>query len=605
MIRCYSSVLLLAAGLALSPVATLAQDSPPLKTLRYAFRVAETGFDPAQTTDLYSAIVNANIFDAPLTYDYLARPAALKPQTAAALPEMSADFKRWTVRIRPGIYFADHPAFGGKPRELTAHDYVYSIKRHYDVVNKSGRLYLFESAGILGLSELRRELMAAKKPFDYDREVEGLKALDRYTLQVRFAEPQPRFSYLMADGATSGAVAREVIEAHPGRALEHPVGTGPFRLAQWTRSSKIVLERNPRYREHLYDERAPATDPGAQAIAARLKGRRLPMLDRVEISIIEEPQPRWLSFLNAGHDMLDRLPEEFASLAVPNGRLAPNLQKQGIGVERVPAVDVTFTYFGMEHPVVGGYTPDKVALRRAIALAYRNEDEIQLVRRGQAIPSQGVLPPLTSGYDAELKTEMSDFDPARARALLDLYGYVDKDGDGWRDLPDGRPLVLEYSSQPDFQGRQLQELWKKSMTAIGVRLEIKVAKWPENLKTSRVGKLMMWGVAWSGISPDGDYFLGLGYGPNKGQANHARFDLPAFNELHRQQIVMPDGPERDAVMRQASTLMTAYMPYKFNTHRVITDMTHPWVLGYRRHPFMRDFWRYVDVDADEQKRRVQ
>jgi ABC-type transport system substrate-binding protein len=596
MTRC-SSFLLLAAALALGPAALRAQDAPASsKTLRYAFRVAETGFDPAQTTDIYSATINANIFEAPLTYDYLARPAKVKPQTAAAMPEMSADFRRWTVRIRPGIHFADDPAFGGKPRELTAHDYVYSIKRHYDPAHKSARLYLFENAKILGLSELRRELMAAKKPFDYDREVEGLKALDRYTLQFRFAEPQPRFNFLMADGAISGAVAREVIQAYPGKAMEHPVGTGPFRLTQWTRSARIVLERNPRYREHHYDEEPPADAPDLQEIARRMKGRRLPMLDRVEVSIIEQPQPRWLSFLNVEHDFLERLPEEFARVAVPNGKIAPHLARRGIRALSAAAVDANFSYFAMEHPVVGGYTPDKVALRRAIGLAYSVTDEINLARQQQAVPAQGVVPPATSGYDPLLKTEMSDHDPARAKALLDLYGYVDRDGDGWRDLPDGRPLILEYASQPDESSRQLQELWKRAMTAIGIRIQFKIAQWPENLKASRAGKLMMWGAGWFGLSPDGDYFLGLGYGPNKGQSNHARFDLPAFNELHQRQVVMPDGPEREAVMRQASLLLTAYMPYKFSVHRLYTDLTHPWVQGYHRHPFMRDFWRYVDID---------
>src|SRR5437660_12510245 len=97
------------------------------KLLRYAFQVAETGFDPAQINDLYSAIVFSHIFDAPLTYDYLARPFKIKPNTAAAMPEVSADGKTWTLRIRPGIYFADDPAFKGKRRELTAHDYVYSL----------------------------------------------------------------------------------------------------------------------------------------------------------------------------------------------------------------------------------------------------------------------------------------------------------------------------------------------------------------------------------------------------------------------------------------------------------------------------------------------
>ena len=78
----------------------------------------------------------------------------------------------------------------------------------------------------------------------------------------------------------------------------------------------------------------------------------------------------------------------------------------------------------------------------------------------------------------------------------------------------------------------LQEVVKKSFDAIQVKVEFKIAKWPEQLKQSRAGKLMMWGVAWGGANPDGQYYLDLLYGPNKGQANHARFDLPAFNALY-------------------------------------------------------------------------
>jgi ABC-type transport system substrate-binding protein len=387
-----------------------------------------------------------------------------------------------------------------------------------------------------------------------------------------------------------------VVQAYGDRIMEHPVGTGAFRLASWTRSSRIVLERNPNYRRNLYDEQAPADDARSQAIARRLRGRPLPLVDRVEVSIIEEAQPRWLAFLNREHDMIERLPNEFATVAIPNNRLAPHLRKQGIAMERVPLVDATLAYFGMEHPVVGGYAPDKVALRRAIALAYDVQQEIALARKGQAVPAQAIVAPMLSGYDPELKTEMSDVDVPRAKALLDLYGYVDRDGDGWRDLPDGRPLVLEFASQPDQQSRQLTELWKKAMSAIEVRIDFQIAKWPEQLKASRAGKLMMWGVAWAAVNPDGSYFLDLLYGPNKGQANHSRFDLPEFNELYEQQMVMPDGPERDAVFERAKLLGVAYMPYKVTGHRIATDLLHAWVQGYRRHPFLRDWWRYVDVD---------
>jgi ABC-type transport system substrate-binding protein len=326
------------------------------------------------------------------------------------------------------------------------------------------------------------------------------------------------------------------------------------------------------------------------------------MVDRVEVSIVEEVQPRWLAFLNGEHDLLERLPAEFATTAIPNNRLAPHLARRGVRMERVPLVDATLAYFGMEHPVVGGYTPDRVALRRALALAYDVDKEITLLRRGQAIPAQSIIPPLLSGYDPHLKSEMSDHDVPRAKALLDLYGYVDRDGDGWRDQPDGSPLVLEYAAQPDQQNRQQQELWKKAMDRINVRIEFKIGKWPEQLKASRAGKLMMWGVAWSATSPDGLYLLDLLYGPNKGQANHARFDLPAFNALYERAAVLPDGPEREAVMREAKQIAIAYMPYKVTSHRIATDLLHPQVLGYKRHPFMRNWWHFVDVDTKETAR---
>ncbi len=215
------------------------------KVLRYAFPIAETGFDPAQISDLYSRTVAANIFEAPLTYDYLARPAKVVAQTAAALPEISDDARSFTFRIRPGIYFADDPAFKGVKRELTAADYVYSIKRHYDPKFKSPNLFLLENAGLLGLSELRRKLIEARQPFDYDTEVEGLKALDRYTFVVRIKDPSPRLYYLFTDGAVMGAVAREVVEAYGDNIMAHPVGTGPYRLAQWRRSSQDRARAQP------------------------------------------------------------------------------------------------------------------------------------------------------------------------------------------------------------------------------------------------------------------------------------------------------------------------------------------------------------------------
>jgi ABC-type transport system substrate-binding protein len=600
-----SLVLALVTSLQLHTVAmaVVATAPVPPKVLRYAFPAAETGFDPAQVTDLYSNTVLAHIFEAPLELEYLAQPTRVRPNTAAVLPEVSTDFRRFVFHIRAGIYFADDPAFGGKRRELTAQDYVYAIKRHYDPRWKSGKLYQFESEGILGLSELRSEAIERKQPFDYDREVEGLRALDRYRFEVRLARPSPRLAQsLFTDPALVGAVAREVVEFYGDHIGEHPVGTGPFRLAQWRRSSLIALERNPGFRELRYDEHPAADDAARQAIAARLQGRRLPMVDRVEIAIIEEPQPRWLSFLNDEQDVVERVPDEFCEQVLPNNRVAPNLARRGIQMVRYQRNDISVSYFAMENTVVGGYTPEKVALRRAISLAVDVPREIRIPRHGQAIPAQSHIPPPVWGYNPDFKSEMSEFSRAKARALLDLYGYVDRDGDGWREQPDGQPLVIEYATSPDKVFRDLYEEWQINMNAIGIRMVPVIRQWPEHLKASRAGKLMMWGVSWSG-GPDGDGFLALGYGPNKGQANHARFDLPAFNALFERQRVLPDGPERAAVFDEAKRLLVAYMPYKVHVHRIWTDLAQPWVTGYHRNVFVREFWKYVDVDMDERAKR--
>jgi len=564
------------------------------KVLRWAFQVAETGFDPVQVNDVYSAIIFGHIFDAPLTYDYLARPFKLKPATAAALPEVSADGKVWTVRLRPGIYFADDPAFRGGKRELTAQDYVYSLKRHFDPKNKSPNFYLLDKR-IVGMDAIRKQALAGGK-FDYDREVEGLRAIDRYAFRIVLTEPTPNLRYYLAYCNLSCAVAREVIEAYPDRTMEHPVGTNAYRLTQWKRSSRMVLERNANYREDFYAEEAAADDPQAQAIAAKMRGKRLPLIDRVEVYIIEEPQPRWLAFLNREHDLIERVPAEYVNIAVPEGKLAPNMQKQKIQLDRTNELDLTFFYFGMDHPVVGGYTPEKVALRRAISLAFDTDEAIRAIYRGQAIAAQSTVPPQAYGADPDLAGPLAEFNPAKAKALLDVYGYVDRDGDGYRESPDGSKLVLEVATTPDSQGKQLDELWHKFMERVGLRTEFRKAKWPEHLRDSRAGKLMIWTLGWLATDPDADTFYVVLYGPNKGQSNLSRFDLPAWNALYDKAKMLSNSPERDQLYREMDKLFFAYAPVRPIAHRIVTGLTQPWVIGYRRNQVMREFWKYLDID---------
>jgi ABC-type transport system substrate-binding protein len=167
--------------------------------------------------------------------------------------------------------------------------------------------------------------------------------------------------------------------------MAHPVGTGPFRLAAWARSSRIVLERNPGYRRDNYDFEAAADVPQLSAETARLGGRALPLVDRVEILIIEESQPRWLAFLQGQLDILDPVPVDLVRVAAPNGRLAPFLERKGIKALFTPMSDITLSYFNMEHPIVGGYSAEKVALRRAIALGFDGGEYIRTIFSGYGV----------------------------------------------------------------------------------------------------------------------------------------------------------------------------------------------------------------------------
>jgi len=571
------------------------------KVVRHAFRVAETSFDPARESDRYSAFFFEAIFDSLLTYDYLARPVKLVPGAAAQMPEVADNGATYTFHIKRGVHFADDPAFKGKKRELTAQDFAYSIRRFYDPKLRSPNLYLFEGK-IIGADEVRQQALKSGK-YDYDVPIAGLEVLDRYTLRIRLKQPDYNFLYVMAMPLAMG-MAREAVEFYGDDAHSHPVGTGAFMLKEWRRSSKIVLEANPNFREEYYSGSKGETAED-EAIYRRLEGKRLPIVGRIEVAIIEEPQPRWLAFYNKELDYIEDLPSEFVNIVAPNGKLAPNLAKRGIGMQREPQLEITITaFYNMRDPVIGGYTPEKVALRRAMNLGYNQPEEILIARKGQAVAAESPIPPGAAGYDPNFRSAANEYDPARARALLDIFGYLDRDGDGYRELPDGRPLLLEFGSPPDASSRNLDEIWKKSMDAIGINIKFKKARWPDLNKESRAGKLQVGSfLAWYADYPDGDNFLQLLYGPNSSpQSNSANFALPAFDRLYEQARRMPDSPERTRLYQEMTRLVLVYAPWKLGVHRVQTHVNQPWLLNYKKHPIVLEGWKYLDVDLDMQRK---
>jgi len=562
----------------------------PRKVVRDVFPVAETGFDPAAMHDLYSASIIRAIFETLYTYDYLARPSKIVPQTADGMPQITDDGRTYTVKLQRGIYFASDPVFGGRKRELTADDVVYSYKRIADPRLKSPWVFLLEGK-FVGLDE---EIAAAKKSgrFNYDKTIPGMEAVDRYTVRFRLKETDYNLPYVMAH-ETTALVAREVVEKYgesDGRTMGNPVGTGPYKLGQWVRSSKIVLEANPGYRGFTWDFKAQ--QPGDDKLVAQMKGKKMPQVGRVEVYIMEEDQSRWLAFQNGELDIMN-MEGPMAPNAIQDGKIKPELAAKGVRLDRIIDPEIRYIYWNMLDPTVGGLAREKIALRRALAMSYDVEAEIRVVRNGQAVEANYPIPPGIVGHVPDWKSTLK-YDPAAANALLDKFGYK-RGPDGWRTLPDGKPLVVPFASRPDTLDRYQDEMLKRSFDGIGVRLAVQKDKFPELLKAEKQCKLASRVAAWIADYPDGDNFMQLFYGPNSYQSNNGCWTIPEYDALYRKSIKMPAGPERDRLYQEMTRILEGYSTHRLTVSRYRNQLVQPRIEGYRKHPILPSAWQYLDV----------
>ena len=562
-------------GLCVSALITPAA-AQGLKVLRLAHQsIGGDAIDPAQLNSVLVAHTMDNILEPMLRYDYRERPLKLIPNTLEALPEASEGGRVYTCRVKRGVNFAPDPAFKGKERELTAADYAYSFRRLFDPRWKSSQFFIVDGK-IAGANALRKAALAGA-PFDYDKPIPGLQVVDRYTLRIVLNEPDLNFLHILAQ-QNLAAVAREVVEAYGDDIGRHPVGTGPYHLVEQRVGSRIVFARNPNYREEIFE------------------GRKLPLIDRVEVSYTVEDQPIWLAFLARDVDMLGNIPVSFRLQAIPNGRLAPNLARQGIVPHTYVYPAIWFDSFNMQDPVVGGYTPERIALRRAIALAFDRRQAIDIIFNGGALPAHGLVPPGIAGHDSDAITHVFDHDPARAKALLDLHGYVDRNGDGWREAPDGSPLSVTFASPSQPRFRPWDELWDKAFRGIGVRMVLQKMHQSDLTKMVMAGKHQLAFNAWNMDYPDGEDFFVLLHGPASGSANQSFFALPAYDKLFDQARTLHDSPERNRLYREMDKLAFAYMPMVMNLYPVRTGLTHPWVVGYTPNPAHLEPWKYLDID---------
>jgi ABC-type transport system substrate-binding protein len=564
----------------------------PAKVLRVASPDIET-LDPQQYNDEPSFQIISTIFESLYEWDYLAATPTLTPVTAAGPPQISADGLTWTIRVRPGIYFTDDPAFNGKPRELVAADFVYSITRWLDPNLRRGGAP--ESANLIVGARAVVDAARTTGKLDYDRPIEGLRALDRYTLQLKLTHA----NYPIAQAILVYIVcAREVVEAAHGDIRTRAVGTGPYKLREWKRGSRLVLDANPKYRTLSFPA---SSNPAHAALEKTMQGRKLPQIGVIEVAFIEEDVTRLLEFDRSALDVVV-LRAEIAAKLLTDNKLKPEYAARGI-VRHVFTEPFLFEmYFNMSDPVIGGMANDRVALRRAIALSFDRKTLIDVVYAGQALPANQLVPPGVAGHDPALPPA-PPADPAAANALLDRFGFKPRDAEGYRLAPDGKPLLLTMSLRTGAISREIATLWKKNLDAIGLRSDFHLAPFQDVIKELEGGNFQMFSGGYGGV-PFGYAQLWQIDPRQPATVNVSRFKSPDTPPLIDAFFASPDEAGRVAAARKASAIAASYVPVMPTIFRQENDFVQPWVLGYSPMRFT-NYWKYLDIDPARRQRAGQ
>ncbi|MDP7153732.1 MAG: ABC transporter substrate-binding protein [Gammaproteobacteria bacterium] len=562
-----------------------------LKVYRHAMDQAPTSLDPVQAANVYANFIVLNAFDTLFSYKYLARPYELKTNLAAAWPEISADGLTYTIRIKQGVHYVDDPAFsGGRGRELVAEDFIYSLKRHFDPASRPQGAWLW-SGRIVGLDEWKQA------GSDYSAEIAGLRTLDDYTIQIKLIKPYPQLLFTLAMGY-SAVVPREAVE-HYGREFAiHPVGTGPFRLTSYD-TSKVILERNPNFRQEPVDIEFEGYDPqrhGFSGVAA-IDGLSPPLVDRLEINFIAEASARWSSFTKGDEVQYASIPNEQVDQVLASKRpvtLKPEYAEKyhfAAGIE----AGFVFQTFNMDFPEFG-YNEDpqrerrNKALRCAInkAYAWEQRNESFYIGLGKVFP--GIIVPVAPEFDTNLSTESITRDLAGAKKLLADHGWTPEN------LP---PLV--YGTNSSVTARLMFEQFRAWMKELGYPTEKIILKrfatFGDISKAWKESRLPFVSKGWGLDFPDAENTLQLFYGPNGSPgSNDANYRNPEYDRLYELASTMLSSPQRTEIYHRMNRLLIDDCVSITGLARTRIYLWHKDVIAIPDREIVGGFFlRYVDI----------
>lgn len=524
------------------------------KTYVHAMDQAATTTDPARAATIYDSFLVTNVYDTLYRYRYLARPYALAPNLAIAMPSVSENRRVYTIELKPGVRFVDHPSFPkGRGREVTAEDVVYSLARHFLPETRSQGAWLWRDR-IVGLDAWAAE---GGQP---DAEIAGLRAVDRHTVRIELVEPYPQLTHTLAT-AFSAIVPREAVDALGESFGREPVGSGPFVLERFD-EARAVLRANSDFREEPVDLALEGFDPALHEGLGleRIAGRAPPFLDRLELHFIQEGASRWAALVSGRDVHFALVPGEAVerALAEPGDTsarptLAGSLRDRFHAATALESA-VLFQAFNFDHPALGHHADPlqdrrNRALRCAIVRGFDWGAHRDRIYRGMARVYPGLIPPMLPEFDPSLDAASVTRDVEGARRLLADHGWT----------ADTLP-PLAFGVPAGTTQRQIFEQFRAFMGDIGYppeKIQLRQFSTFGALNQAwKEGRLPIINKGWGLDYPDAENVLQLFYGPNRTPgSNDANFSDPAYDALFEATRSVAPGAERTAAFRRLNRML--------------------------------------------------
>ena len=623
--------------------------------------------DPARSYSAEEALFIDQIYEAPFRYHFLKRPYVLEPALAEAMPELSylnedmqpvdsdapdLAFTLYTIRLKQGVLYQPHPALAvdndGNPlylfeneqeslayktlydfpesgtRELTAHDFVYGLKRLANPRNKSPLLG-FLSNYIVGMPEFGQQAMEQEGSGWQDLRnipLEGLQAINDHTLTIRIKGLYPQFKYWMAMHFFAPMPwEADRFYHNPGfqnRNMTidwYPIGTGAFMMTRNDPNSGITLERNPNYRFDPYPSEGAPKDKEQGFLTDA--GKPMPFIDRATFRMEKESLPQWSKFMQgwydrSGDDTHNISSSNFDRAFVVSGNgvdLSQEMLDRGITVSTELKPSIYYYGFNMKDPVVGGYTEEKRKLRRAISLVINTEEFLEIFANGRGQAAMGPIPPGISGYiDGEEGIDPYLYDWVNGKAqrksiekaqrLLAEAGYPNG-----RDRKTGRPLVLYLDTVGGSAG-PIADWRRRQLEKIGVQLEYRTSDYVRFKQKMRQGNTQIFGWGWLADYPDPENFLFLLESSQTSEncqcdgSNTANYENPEFDRLFAKMKTMENSPEREAILAEMVEMVRRDSPWFGGYHTKEYYLNNSWVTNTKRHGIAADTLKYLRVDTD-------